>query len=474
MAFASIAFAGINHAMAVEPDAPNQPRLRAPMFSKNDASIYYDRDAYAPMLEIARNATKDIRVAFYIFGGEVAEELVKIMGEKKRQGLDVRIMLDPRMGGRPLVSDPGKAAVARIRAEGIPLQFATKAPINAGSDFVGMDHQKFVIVDADTDRSAAVVGSTNLSPSFVKYHDLVMKVSGPVVKDLAMQFDFDWRNARVPEAPLRNQYVKIDASTPHPTVVPSENEKPYVRMVGTGIGRKTVLRSLIDLLQSAEKSIHIQMHEMGVQPEIMTILRQKARQGVDVRIILDPNDTSAAHVMETTPTFERLKKGATPKLVLNACFVKYTLSQNARDVKKLKQLGLPTDRVVKVRIFPVVQLGGERTYILAHMKSVIVDGEKFNAGSTNWTWGGFNDVTETNLEIWGGKVPKEAERMFERDWKISTDAVEPGVGKGKAPNLALSLKACQYYRRKDPQLDWGSLLRASTLDHPRYWSEIRR
>ena len=508
---------GLNSVSAGEPDLHANP----PLFAPNDVSLYYNTDAYIPMREVVASAKKSLRIDFYLFSGEVAEEMIKNSLDKARQGVDVRVILDRGMGGRAQLQVPGmkviqmmKDALAADSSLGEHFKWSLAAYDNMdGTPFTekkhGIDHQKYVIADAETDQGIAEVGSTNLAEEFKKYHDLAFRVKGQTVKDLAAQFDIDWYNAIHEGHAIRPTDVTLTSDIKDPETVPAQNQRPMARIVGSGFGRHTSLTALHNLLAGAKESIHIQMHEMGLDPGIMRILREKARLGLDVRVILDPNDTAAAHIDPTVPFVDQLKARLTPKIVLNACFIKDVLSQNKRDVKYMKKHHFEryNDRKIGVQLFPVQMMPGGpdgKHFVLSHMKSVVVDGNRMMAGSINWTDPGFTWVAETDLEVWGGQPPVDAEANFARDWELSskTPAVEPGydpllvtfyqsllglvdrvrgvpseLPPAKRASLEGALALCEVYRKDDHKLkSFGPKIfgrfRKNELDLPEEWAKI--
>lgn len=79
----------------------------------------------------------------------------------------------------------------------------------------------------------------------------------------------------------------------------------------------------------------------------------------------------------------------------------------------------------------------------AHMKLLLVDGERLLAGSLNFSRGGFEWAYETDLEVFGGRAPGQALARFRADW----DQALPSSGAGW---LAEAL--CAYYNGNDGNL----------------------
>lgn len=389
-------------AAAPDPAGILAPRLPAAEFAPAEADVLYDNDTFQAMEALVAKAQKSIRIDYYIFGGPTAERLATTLIAKHQAGVDVRVLLDGALGKIPEMQKQGKQVLARLRAAGVPVAFhATKAiPPKTGGTTI--DHNKYFVVDG----AEALVGSMNLAQKFYNYHDLMIQVRGPVAADLAAQHEFDWYQAQHPEAAAPRQLVQAAPASvaPLPPGGPGQ-----VRLVGTGLGRKTGVQALLPLLERATRSIHVQMHELGPGPVLDALIAARGR-GVAVQLLLDPGVVDSF-----VPIVRRAPRG-----IVNAVATAMLL-----------------DAKMDVRVFKV-----DDTLTTAHMKSGVIDGEVLFAGSINWTRGGFEAVAETNLEIHGGRAPQQAEAMFQRDWQTrSVPAERPSV---------LALQLCKLYQATGP------------------------
>ena len=385
--------------LGADPAGVQAPRLAPPRFGTAEVDVLYDRDTFDALEAIVKRAERSIRIDYYIFGGPTAERMADTLVAKRRQGVDVRVLLDAKLGKLPEMTAQGKRTLATLQAGGVPVAFHSRKalpPLQAGDT---IDHNKYVVVDD----AEALVGSMNLSKKFYDYHDLMMHLRGDVARQLTAQHDLDWYHATHPEAPAPREDVALAAETP---AIAGPAGPGQVRVVGTGLGRKTGFASLLPLLRGAKRSIHVQMHELGPGPVFDALVAARDR-GVDVKILLDPGNVD--------PFVPVIHKG--PRGVVNAVALDALLRAK-----------------MDVRHFKV-----DATTTTAHMKSGVIDGTILHAGSTNWTKGGFEAVAETNLEVWGGRAPAQAEAMFARDW--DTRSVPA------APPSALALQLCKLYQR---------------------------
>ena len=135
--------------------------------------------------------------------------------------------------------------------------------------------------------------------------------------------------------------------------------------------------ALLELLSQAEKSIDVEMYVL-TDAEVIDAIERAEDRGVQVRLILDPNQSgSQAHV-------ERLKRHG-----------------------------------VEVKWFPVAKPAQ------MHRKLAIVDGTKLFTGSVNWTHNGLAKNEELMLIVKDPVVAHKLAEIFAEDWYHSWLGHEP-------------------------------------------------
>ena len=137
------------------------------------------------------------------------------------------------------------------------------------------------------------------------------------------------------------------------------------RSTSTRIGSRP---ALLEFLHGAEKSIDVEMYVL-TNAEVIDAIERAEDRGVQVRLILDPNQSS-----------------------------------NQAHVDRLKQHG------VEVKWFPVTKPAQ------MHRKLAIVDGVKCFAGSVNWTHNGLAKNEELMLLVEDPHVAKKLDEVFAGDW----------------------------------------------------------
>ena len=144
----------------------------------------------------------------------------------------------------------------------------------------------------------------------------------------------------------------------------------YAQEIQVYIDRE-VKPAILTLISEAEKEIDIEIYILTDQDVIKALQRAETR-GVEVRIILDPNQPS-----------------------------------NLKNVDQLKNRG------VEVKWYPVTKPAQ------MHRKFAMFDKKKIFLGSTNWTHNGFTKNCEINLLIDDLQAIAKIEEIFSRDWYYS-------------------------------------------------------
>lgn len=350
-------------------------------FLPAQVDVLYDGAYEHALVDVIQAARHDLRLDYFVFAGPFADQLASRLIARHAAGVRVRVIFDAAMLPVSRLQAQQRAITARLRAAGIAVRLQDRSPLPPRVGGATMDHNKYLVAD----EAAAVVGSANLGAPFYGFHDLMLHARGPVVGQLAAQFDLDWDHGQ--------REVTLGLERPAPG---------SARVVGTGPNRRTGLEAVLAAISGARRSVYLQAYELQ-DPRVLAALEAASARGVDVRVLLDPGD-----VDQFTPL------GWAPKGVLNAA--------------GLRRL---VDARVPARVFR--PYGGVRT---AHMKLLLVDGERLLAGSLNFSRGGFEWAYETDLEVFGGRAPGQALARFLADW-------DQGVASRGSGWLAEAL--CAYY-----------------------------
>jgi cardiolipin synthase C len=165
----------------------------------------------AARLELLKNARTSIRIQALIFkGDESGMRVVELLKEKKRQGLDVRVIVDAvsntELQTQWMYFDLKQHGVEVEGYEALALQWLNELPVlipHADATTPNQRfHEKLWIVDGDGDQAVAVTGGLNIGNEYFRvdpgnpdryWRDQDVVVRGAAVRDLVSAFDRNFR-----------------------------------------------------------------------------------------------------------------------------------------------------------------------------------------------------------------------------------------------------------------------------------------
>lgn len=241
-------------------------------YFSSGASLYDD------MLENLALAQNFIFIEYYIISnGVLFERFMKILSEKAKQGVDVRIIYDD-MGSHGTLKRRNKKA---IKKAGIKLQdFNRLIPIfNIALNL--RDHRKIVIIDG----KIAYTGGTNLADEYINekrmhgyWKDCGIKIEGRAVDNFTIEFLKQWQFLSKEEVSYSN-FINLAKDLNSDGVV-----VPFV----SGPDKKISIAQNIysTLISNAQEKLYIMTPYFVPDETIFNLLKNKAQSGVDVRIFL--------------------------------------------------------------------------------------------------------------------------------------------------------------------------------------------
>lgn len=147
------------------------------------------------------------------------------------------------------------------------------------------DHTKLITFDKKT----AFLGGMNIGREYYnEWHDLMVKVEGPVVAELQREFNRAWKKAG-PAGDFSLLFGSTAVSTP-----PACHNDIAIRILRTDAakGRHEILKSTLMAIRCAGERIWIQNPYIAHE-DIVVALEQAAARGVDVRLIIPGKGDSA-------------------------------------------------------------------------------------------------------------------------------------------------------------------------------------
>lgn len=332
---------------------------------------------YQAMLAAIRAATDHVNLETYIFSAdEVGHQFADALLERQAAGVQVNVIYDS-VGS---LATP-KEFFERLRAGGIHvLEFNPVNPLASnkkGWELNNRDHRKLLLIDG----SIAFVGGINISDTYSSsppsgrngensapddtagWRDTHIQIEGPVVADFQRLFLDTWARQKGEPPTARNYF---------PPIGPKGDE--IVRAVGSTPDdhtKSTIYLTLISAVSHAEKQVHLTIAYFAPDPQLRKALRDAARRGVDVKLVLPSyTDSSTALYLGRSYYSELLAAG--------------------------------------VQIY-------ERRGSVMHSKTVSIDGVWSTVGSTNLDWRSFLHNDEINAIILSRPFAREMEAMFLED-----------------------------------------------------------
>jgi cardiolipin synthase A/B len=243
---------------------------------------------YPPLLEDLAAATSSIHIdQFGIRPGTIGDEFAEVLLAKAADGVPVRIVVD-RQG-----SDPERASRAyyeRLLAGGVDVRVVRAVQLRAPSTPVAaagpnrwnlrqlgrIDHRKLFVVDG----RIGWVGGAGVADHFHdgRFHDLFVRVTGPVVSQLQLVFvaTYRWLDGEL-------EVEELD------TVFPDHGDAPGsvpATVLHNGPGRyRPITTAIAELLDGARETLDV-VNPYVTDRRMIRRIEDAARRGVRVRLFV--------------------------------------------------------------------------------------------------------------------------------------------------------------------------------------------
>ncbi len=252
-------------------------------YTGTDTTYYPSGEEMFPALLDALSAAKRyIFLEFFIIEeGQFWDEILAVLTEKVKEGVEVRVMYDDFGCLMTLPAGYEKT----LRARGIRCHVFNPFNTVLSPRPNNRDHRKIAIVDGVT----AFVGGINIADEYINayprlgyWKDTALSVTGDAAWGIVVQFLCVW-DADTRETTDFSLYSPVCLGTR--AAVPRETGivQPYtdIPMDSEQVG-ETVYFGMIT---RAEKYIYITTPYLIIDHELLTALQTAAKSGVDVRII---------------------------------------------------------------------------------------------------------------------------------------------------------------------------------------------
>lgn len=274
------------------------------------------------VLENLKKAKDFIFIEFFIISnGVLLNRFLDILKKKVSEGVDVRIIYDD-MGSHGTLKRRTKKEIIK---SGIKLhEFNRLMPVfNIALNL--RDHRKIVIIDG----KVAYTGGANLADEYVNekrmhgyWKDAGIKIEGTAVDNLTLAFLKQWQFLTKTQEDYKKFLFKASAFNSDGVVVPYVSGPNYPASIAEGM--------CANIISNAEKFLFIATPYFIPDETITNLIINKAKSGVDVRIVLpEVADKKFVYIVSRNNA-EKLLKHGVKLYTMNSSFVhtKNILTEN--------------------------------------------------------------------------------------------------------------------------------------------------
>src|SRR5688500_8115033 len=251
----------------------------APLTLANRFEILQNADEkYPRLVEDLRGAKHSIHMLYYEWASDpFTEEVGRLLGDKVKEGVEVRILYDP-VGSFWMLSN---RYVRWMRGMGI--QMFPFAPIYLLHTLSYRNHRKIAIVDG----RVAYSGGLNMTEKhltgpdgFSGWRDTHTRVSGEAALVLQSVFATMWHNT-TGENVFQDQYFpEIDEQGPQLPI--------QVVSAGPDSEWKAIRQSYLAMIGLARHHVYLQSPFLILDDSLSETLKSAALSGVDVQLMIAP------------------------------------------------------------------------------------------------------------------------------------------------------------------------------------------
>jgi cardiolipin synthase len=344
--------------------------------TRNRVEIQQDAAKFYPsLIEDIRGAQHSIHLQYFIWGADsFTEGLKKILTEKARAGVEVRLLYDP-IGSQAHV---GRRYVRSMLAAGI--RMAPTSPFYHLHTISYRNHRKITVIDGRIGYTGGMnIGREQLDggEGFDSWRDTQVRLVGDSAAVLQAIFMVDWYNA-VRENLFYAKYFPADATDL------TEGDIPVQILTSGPDSQWAAIRQLYAfMIVSAQRHVYIQSPFFIPDATLAEALRTAALSGVDVKVMVS-----------SRPSGNRLPDWAGNTYIAEIV-------------------------TAGVRVFLY-----EKGYL--HAKTISIDSEICSIGSANIDIRSFSINYELNAVFYSERFAKELEADFERDLAYCSE-FDPGA-----------------------------------------------
>lgn len=282
----------------LNPEHLLEQTIGIPFTEGNTVDILKNGDQiFSAMLEAIQSASKSIEfLTFVYWKGDIADRFAKALSEKAREGLHVRVLLDG-FGSLPMK----KELVEMMKSAGVDLVWFRPMVRWKIWKADNRTHRKILICDDTT----AFTGGVGIAEEWEgdarnehEWRDTHFKITGPAVPGIKSAFVENWIEAN--DRLELHQFNEIDHDESGTTAIQTVRTSSTVRW-------SDIVLLYQSLLKYAQKRIYICTAYFNPDQTLIDILKQKAAEGIDIKILIPGNHTDKyISKIAAEDTFEQL------------------------------------------------------------------------------------------------------------------------------------------------------------------------
>ncbi|MDN3492295.1 cardiolipin synthase [Winogradskyella bathintestinalis] len=330
----------------------------------NDVKLIKNGDDKFKMLfKDIKEAKHHIHLEYFIINDDkIGTELLNLLCEKAKEGLEIRIVID----------DVGSSISSKMKRQlkNCGIEMNSFMPV-LFTKFTGQmnyrDHRKIVIIDG----IIGYTGGVNVSDDYVNannkryWRDTHVRIIGEAVKSLQILFFTTWDFVNEKKTDLSDIYF--------PEHNCEENIPLQIAASGPDTDWSNIMESIFVAITNADDHVYITTPYFIPNSEIVTALQVIARSNIKVKIIVPQTGDS-------------------------------WIAQYATN----SYLGLLLEAGVEVYCY---------TKGFIHAKTMVVDGVFSTVGTTNMDYRSFNINFEVNALIYNKEISSQLTEFFNADLK---------------------------------------------------------
>lgn len=338
-------------------------------------------EVFPAVLAAIRSAQRTVQVECFLLGGQVGRQIAEALVERKKAGVEVQLVLDPKLGVAGSEKKDMKEVTEYLAANGIVYRKFPTHLLPPGPRWLGrlntVAHAKLVAIDG----KVAIVGGMNFSDGGADGHDFMARIEGPAAVHVSEMIDEDFVAAGGP------------ALQTH--LSPEAVSGARVSLAEVGPERRNIRSLMISHFNQAKRSIAVEALFLDHSEVIQALIRAH-RRGVQVRVLLDGD--SIRRFAPRLPWMDKVPLDALG---------------NLGAIADLNAAGVP------VRVYVP---HGEFEYL--HAKLAMIDDQVTLVGSANFTFQATMRNREVMLAVEDTAATRRFMQAFETDWRSHSKPME--------------------------------------------------